>query len=75
MVSVVSISFGVMLGYYVFLVLLASYLEDLPMTAKALILVTIEVAASFLLVFGYMFAMWALTGLDGRHNPKAMSFW
>ncbi len=36
------------------------------MTAKALILlVTIEVAASFILVFGYMFAMWALTGLDG----------
>jgi hypothetical protein len=36
------------------------------MTAKALILlVTIEVVVSFLLVFGYMFAMWALTGLDG----------
>jgi hypothetical protein len=30
MVSVVSISFGVMLAYYVFLYLLATYLEDLP---------------------------------------------
>jgi len=36
------------------------------MTAKAIIrLMIIEVAASFLIVFGYMFAMWYFTGLDG----------
>jgi hypothetical protein len=36
------------------------------MKAKTLIIIMIiEVAASFLLVFGYMFAMWYFTGLDG----------